>query len=86
MSTICETFQDCKRGKNERIITVSEFFPKNLNDVVISLESVSENDANVRTYDREVLRPEFLLTVAKETLHALAYLDYKGIVNTNLVS
>ena len=86
------SFQDCKRGKNERIITVSEFFPKNLNDVVISIESgvnVNGDDASVDSVkynDREVERPEFLLKVARETLHALAFLDFKGIVHTSLVS
>ena len=80
-------FQDCKRGKNERIITASEFFPKSLNDIYVSLDSdVSNGDDEVNSInDKEIQRADFVRTMSKETLQALAYLDYKGVVHTNLV-
>ena len=87
-------FQDCKRGKNERLIAVSEYFPKNLNDFVISLSTQNgDNDENgeeeefvvFSSNDKEVKGPEFLRSISKKTLEALAYLEYKGVVHTNLV-
>ena len=72
---------------------MSEFFPKNLTDIVISLQSNDDNDADndndvtkQSDCDKEVEQAEFLLRVAKETLQALAFLDFKGIVHTSLVS
>jgi len=85
MTSFC--FQDCKRGKNERIITASEFFPKSLNYIYVSLDSdVSNGEAEVNSInDKEIQRTDFVWRMSKETLQALAYLDYKGVVHTNLV-
>jgi hypothetical protein len=86
MMSFC--FQDCKRGKNERIITASEFFPKSLNDIYVSLDNdVNNGDDDVNSInDKEIQRTDFVRRMSKETLQALAYLDYKGVVHTNLVN
>lgn len=63
---------------------MSEHFTKSLTDIKISLQK-AENDA-VTSDDKEIQRPEFLMKIAEDSLKALAFLDYKGITNTNLVN
>ena len=63
---------------------MSEHFTKSLTDIKISLQK-AENDA-VPSDDKEIQRPEFLMKIAEDSLKALAFLDYKGITNTNLVN
>ena len=77
---------------------MSEYFPKSLNDFVISLSKENgdhdkgkdqdkDEKEEVVGYkdDKEVVGPEFFRAIAKQTLEALAYLDYKKVVHTNLV-
>lgn len=63
---------------------MSEHFTKSLTDIKISLQKAL-NDA-VTSDDKEIQRPEFLMKIAEDSLKALAFLDYKGITNTNLVN
>jgi hypothetical protein len=73
---------DCKRGKNERIITVSEHFSKSLHDVYVKvLDDIESPDP-----EKEILDLDCLLKIASQVFESLAFLEHKGITHTNLVT
>ena len=88
------SYLDCQRGKGERIIIASEYYESSsLSE--ISLKNLSNEtgeylvpkNSSIRSSEEKskyAKETEFLLSVARQTLNALAYLDENLMVHVNL--